>query len=419
MAQISSNAFNITIKPVTVSLLPAWVPPVGYFSDVPMTNNPVDITPALYMGDSQGSDSQFINWGGSALLRDFSTLGAQVYYSSGHEASPTTPNMQFALICDFSSLQWSSTNAPLSRNSVSIANSAGTFSDGTPYAPHTYLGLQELPTTWGGGPRGSLVSFFWAGSIYQNKINILDVSKSTFGYSQLTTKQSQNIDPTRIRFSRGGADGGSYPITVIDNVRQGWWAATTGSVDYTLFISKSGEITQFPALGGNLANGTMVLCGKLNLLIAIDGGYNSGPYAGEGYRSLYIRNLNTGVAYKNFTSGIVPSLGDGYDGSAQTYNRPDMMGLQWVEELGCIVGLDGTTSPPSIVKLSPPISSPETSPWTWSSVEVKHWPADKTGSVVLKNARNGMWSKFRWIPSLQGFVYCTAKDSKPQILRIK
>ncbi|WP_426116153.1 hypothetical protein [Massilia sp. PWRC2] len=418
MTQVFSNAFSIKIKPVTSSILPTWVPPTGYFADVPMSNNPADVVPALYAGDSQGADSAFVNWGGSAVLRDFSPLGAQVYYSSGHEPSPDTPNMQFALICDFSTLQWSATNVPNSKNSISTITSIGVFSDGTPYTPHTYLGLQELPAAWGGAKRGSLASFFWAGNNYLNRINLLDVSKSNFGYTQLTTKQSQNVDPTRIRFSKDGADGGSYPITVIDNVRQGWWVATTGSVDYTLFVDKTGAITQFPALGGNLANGTIVLCGKLDLLIAIDGGYSSGNYSGQGYRSLYLRNLTSGITNYNVTLGVVPSLGDGYDGSVGTYNRPDMMGLQWVEELGCIVGIDSTVSPPVIVKLSPPMYNPETNPWTWSKVEVKHWSSDTSGSTALKSARNGMWSKFRWIPSLQSFVYCTAKDGKPQIVRI-
>jgi hypothetical protein len=327
--------------------------------------------------------------------------------------------MQFSLICDVSTLLWSTANIPLAGNPANSFGPDGMAPDGTPYTPHTYLGLQEMPTSWGGGQRGSLASFFWAGSTFQNRINLLDVSKTRHGYTQLATTQPQNADPSRIRFSQLSADGGSYPITVIDTARQGWWAASVGSNAYTLFISKTGEIRQYPAVGGNLANGALVLCPSLNLLIAVDGGYSAGSYAGTGYRSLYLRDLNTGTLTRTTTLGPVPSLTNGYDGSVNTFHRPDVMGLQWVEELGCVVGLDQSASPPVIVKLTPPASDPATGQWTWSTVNtLQHWVQDNGGQATLQSTLNGPWSKFRWVPSLQAFVYGTARNRKPQILRL-
>jgi hypothetical protein len=419
MVQITSNSFSVVIKPIVVNpAIPAWVPPAGYFADVPMLNNPYDVTPSMYAGDSMGLNSQFIDWGGSAILRDFSPLGAQVFYASGHESSMTQPNIQCALICDFSTLTWSVSNLPAAPNSSSMLLPTGMFPDGTPYAPHTYLGLQEMPAAWGGGKRGSLVSFFWAGSSYVNRINVLDVSKGTGGYSQMNTKQSENLDPTRIRFSRVGTDAGTYPITVIDLVRQGWWVAASGAADYTLFVSKTGDIKQYPALGGNMANGTMVNCTGLNLLMGIDGGYHAGPTATNAYRTLYIRNLVTGAVTTNTTLGTVPSTSDGYGGEPGSFNRPDVMGLQWVEELGCVVGFDQSTTPPTVVKLTPPKVNPASEPWTWSTLTLQHWPNDKIGSPDLRVVTNSVWSKFRWVPALQAFVYCAARDVKPQVLRI-
>lgn len=415
MAQLSSNVFKVEIQPARpVGSVPAWVPPAGFFADVPMLNYPQDVTPAIYAKDSFGTDSHFVMWGGSAILRDYSPLGAQVYYSGGHEASKGLPNIQCALICDFSSLLWSTANIPTKANPGNSFGADGLAPDGTPYTPHSYLGLQELPAAWGGGKRGSLVSFFWAGSSYPNKVNLLDVSAPSGGYSQLATSQPQNANPAKIRFSRVSADGGAYPISVIDHARQGWWASTTGSVDYTLFISRSGEIRQHPALGGNLANGALVLCPSLNLLIAIDGGYATG----SGHRSLHLRDLNSGTVTRSVTLGPVPSLTNGYDGSVNTFHRPDTMGLQWVEELGCVVGFDQTVSPPALVKLTPPASDPATRAWTWSTVTVKHWPNDAGGQVQLQSAQNGVWSKFRWVPSLQAFVYGTAKNRKPQVIKL-
>jgi hypothetical protein len=417
MAQkIESNVFSVVIaQPRVPGVLPEWVPPAGHFADVPMKNNPQDVTPSIFKGDYYGADSPFVMWGGSAILRDFSALGAQVYFSGGHEAAAGFPNMQFSLICDFSTLLWSAANVPVNANPNDVFDKAtGIAPDGTPYCAHTYLGLQEIPKSWGGGKRGSLASFFWGGSVWPNRINVLDVSTQTHGYSQLKTVQSQNADPSQIRFSRASAGGGSYPITVMDEARQGWWAATPGSVEYTLFVSKTGDVRQYPALGGNLASGSMVLCPSLNLLIAIDGGYA----AGSGPRSMHFRNLNTGEVTRSATLGLVPALGNGYDGSINTFHSPEMMGLQWVEELGCIVGLDQNVTPPVVVKLTPPASHPDTASWTWSTMTLQHWPQDANGQASLQKVQNGVWSKFRWVPSLQAFVYGTSKNRKPQILKL-
>lgn len=418
MAQVSSAPFGIRIVPNNQPAgVPAWVPPPGYFADVPMKNMPQDVTPALYRSVSDAMDNPFIVWGGSAILRDYSSLGAQVYYSGGHEATTSLPNVQFSLICDFSTLTWSVANVPTTAN-IATTFIEGYAPDNTPYTPHTYLGLQELPRAWGGGVRGSLLSFFWAGSPYENRINVLDVAQLNYGYSRFVTRQPQNADPTRIRFTAGDTSRGTYPITVMDDVRQGWWAATNGTAHYTLFVSRTGEITQHPALGGNLANGALVLCNRLNLLIALDGGYSSGPYAGSAYRRMYIRNLVTGASTTISTAGTVPSLTDGYDGGGANFHRLDSLGLQWVDELGCIVGLDQTVSPPVVVRLTPPATDPATAAWTWERVPLQHWPNDSGGQAQLQAARNNIWSKFRWVPSLHAFVYGTAKNRRPQVIKL-
>jgi hypothetical protein len=417
----NTAALTVTPAPAPVPTgLPAWVPPPGFFADVPMLNNPQDITPSIYKGNA--NDSFYMNnpfgvWGGSAILRDYSALGAQVYFSGGHESSFALPNVQFSLICDFSTLLWSTANLPVAANSFgSFVN--GYAPDGTPYCPHTYLGLQEVPKAWGGGGKGSLASIFFGGSGFDNAINFLDVSRTSLGYSKLPTQQPQNAAPGKISFSANSARS-SYPITVTDYARQGWWATTLGQVDFLLFISKTGTITQYPALGGNLSSASLVLCTSLNLLIAIDGGYSAGQYAGNGFRTLYIRDLNTGAMAKNATVGTVPSLIAGYDGGTMNYHSPDVMGLQWVEELGCIVGFDQSTVPPTIVKLTPPSSNAMTTPWTWSRVTtLRHWPQDTSGQDTLQTVQNFAWSKFRWVPSLQAFVYGSAKDRKPQIIRL-
>lgn len=419
MSQASSNVFTITVaaNPVTRPVLPAWVPPAGFFADVPMTNTPISVTPSIYKRDNYIMNTPFVIWGGSAILRDYGTYGAQVYYSAGHESSAGLPNLQFTLICDFNTLTWKTANVPLQSNASGSFDANGYAADGTPYNPHSYLGLQEMPTAWGGGPKGTLVSFFWAGSRFPNRLKLMDVSRPQLGYSQLATRQPQNAAPAEIRFS-AAITGGNYPTTVIDEQRQGWWAAVNGKVDYTLFISKSGDITQYPALGGNLSNGVLTLCPKLNLLVAVDGGYINGAYANGSFRALYIRNLATGAVTRNTTLGTVPALLGGYDGGGLNFHRPDTMGLEWVDELGAMFGLDQSVTPPELVKLTPPATNPAINPWTWSKVPVQHWDKDVGGQAQLQAAENGAWSKFRWSKQLQGFVFCSDQQRKPQIIKL-
>jgi hypothetical protein len=418
MAQYSSNSFSVVIQPPReVAAVPAWVPPAGYFADVPMTNFPQEVTPAIFAGQAKPMQAPFSHWGGSAVLRDVSPLGAQVYYSAGHETSANSLNLQQTLICDFSTLRWTVANLPVAGNTLGSFKD-GIAPDGTPYCPHTYLGLQEMPKAWGGGPLGSLVSFFWAGAGFPHKINLMDVSKPTLGYSQLATTQPGNDDPSKIRFLQG-AQGGAYPVTVIDEAREGWWVAVNGQAQFTLFVSKTGRITQVPALGGNMQNGALVLCQSLGLLVAIDGGYASGQYASSSHRTLHIRNLRTDAVTRSTANGGVPSLQDGYDGGTSNYHRPDTMGLQWVEELGCVVGFDQMATPPALVRLTPPANNPHTEPWTWSTVmPLRHWPQDVGGQDSLQLCENTVWSKFRWIPSLQAFVYCSAHNRRPQVIKL-
>jgi hypothetical protein len=87
MSQASSQPFTITVRPAPQTALPAWVPPAGYFADVPMLNFPQDVSPSIYPVDNYLMNNPFVIWGGSAILRDYSALGAQVYYSGGHESA--------------------------------------------------------------------------------------------------------------------------------------------------------------------------------------------------------------------------------------------------------------------------------------------------------------------------------------------
>lgn len=409
----------------------SWLPPAGYFADVPMTNSPTDVTPAgIYIANDM--DAPFILWGGSAILGDYSTYGAQVYHSAGHETTGAQPNIQTTLVCDFTTLQWKSVNNPPATNNASVFNQTTMLApDGTAYAPHTYLGLQELPAAWGGGVKGSLMQFLWAGgSGVQNLINVMDVNQATHGYTQLTTNQPQNSVPNKLSFGPNGTiSGGQFPVTVIDRVKQGWWLSTDGTASYTLFVNKNGTVDQYPALGGNSQFSAMFLARSLNLLVVADGGYTAAAAAALGqnpnvHKALYVMDL-AALPSSSVTvvlcDGPVPALRQGFDASGDlNFHAPRQIGLEWVDELGAAYGLDDTTpGTPVLYKLTPPAVNPKTANWTWSQVALQHWSeGDPSGSATLRAATNTVHSKFRWNPALHAFVYATSKSAKPQVIKV-
>lgn len=435
------------------SNLPSWVPPSGYFADVPVTNLPSTLTPTIYAGDTQVMKRCYEDWGGGAWLRDFSLLGGYVLYSAGHEANDSAPNIQLTQVLDFSTLTWVVRNVPAQANSLisfqpysgaanwpdvtTLGTPGYSTNDNTPYSPHTYNGLQEMPTAWGGGSKGTLVSFFFGGSGWRNRVNLMDVSQATGGYSKLTTTQAaQGANSGYISFAAsGGVKGGSYPISAIDEIRQGWWTGSGGAQpDYTLFIHKSGTITQYPLIAGsnNLYDAVCYApsLGTSGLVLGIRCGYDPSVAVQIGesqtiYKTLSILEASTGLAVTGvpFVTGTVPAHRAGFGGiggASICFHAPIQLGLQWVEELGAIYGLDDTTDAanPVVVKLAP-TGDPKTAPWAWSTVSLAHWTAgDPTGQAALQSVIFNVHSKFRWIPTLSAFVYASAADKKPQIIRV-
>lgn len=391
--------------------VPSWMPPAGYFADVPMINTAESARNGNF--STGEANSAFAFWGGSAWLRNMGLYGSQVYHAGGHESSGASPNVQMALRCDFETLTWTSSNGPVDGyNASSTFDANGWAPDGTPYAPHTYMGLHEFPAAWGGSDT-KMARFFFAGSGWENRIIMLDVSQFAGGYTQFATTQPANTVTTKIAFGSGGTlSTGSYPAVVQDDVRQGWWACKQAVADYMLFIAADGTITQHAPLNGNMQQGALVLAPSLGAegsLIVLDGGYDPGG------RWMAVRDLATGVTTSFNTIGEVPGRTAGYDGPDMNFHDLGRIGLHWVEELGAIYGMDDDGT---IVKLTPPISDPQTTAWTWSIVSIAHWSADTSGYPTLRVPTAAAWSKFRWIPSLQAFVVCTGAPFKPQVIKL-
>lgn len=384
-----------------------------------MRNTPFDVTPAIYTSNDMAS--AYDNWGGSAILKDYSPLGAQVLHSAGHEAAAGLPNVQYALICDFSTLLYSVANVPVAPNPGNTAAiPSGNFPDGTPYSGHSYLGLQEFPAAWGGGPKGSLMSFSIAGSPFQDRARSLDVSKPIGGYGVI---DKTDIGGISNKVGATTPDGGTYPTTTIDYKREGWWLDDFSQQrQSTIFLSKTGAVTLVPPVHGNMSDGCIVVCHSLDLLVAASGGYMSRPFNNPSSRQLRIRDLASGTVSSVDTTGVYPSLSIGYDSDPNAkpvYLALSKLGMQWVDKLGMMVGFDQVTTPPRVVTLTPG-ADPKVNAWTWGFMTVKHWDqGDASGQPnLVAPERNNIWSRFRFVDALDAFVLASDSHHKPQVIRL-
>lgn len=408
----------------------SWVPPSGYFADVPMTNYPVDIRPAVYAGEGFAMRAPFLTYGGSAVLRDFSALGAQAFYSGGHETSAGQTQVGLVVLCDFSSLTWYVRNVPLNANPANTSDDEGRYPDNSYYCFHTYDGLQEFPAAWGGGPLGTLAAI--GRDVYNpagKAITLANVSyASSAGYATMATNTPGSPVPTRLRWGTNSTSM-NQPTSAPDIARQGWWVVDSrGANNYSLFIHKSGLATQHKPINSNLDNGQLLYIESKGLLVALTGGYTSASPTAA-YKTLWIRDTynphptdSDDFYYATATGGDSLFLSDGYDNDGvNNYHGPAFGGIQWVEELQAAYGFDydPDTSTSRIVKLSPPASGDwKTGVWTWSILPLQHWAAgDPNGRTFIEKGTGSPFSRFRWVPALHAFVYTADGDRKPQVFK--
>lgn len=391
--------------------VPAWVPPSGYFADIPATNYAGDVAQSPYSFGEVGAI--FNRWTGGCILRDYSVLGAWTCLGAGH--SPGQPDIRINPVFDFSTLTWYGRNALTSLtghypDDPTQLNDKGLFViDVAPNTmclnPHTYLGVQEMPAAWGGGSQGSIMQFSYAGSNYISRVNIFDASRPTYGHSQLVTVQAGATPTNEIRMIQNGVNPAFYPISARDDTRQGWWFEANLTHDYTLFCDKVGNISQFPSIHGNSLYACMTHVTSKDLLVFLNGGTST---------TMKVRNLATGVT--NTVPLIGPTLCFNAGGNE---SRPEIGGFLWVEELGVIAGIDCMNLPMKFMIITPPSANADTAAWTISEVPMQHWSAgDPSGSSTIRFAQNGNFSKFQWVPALHAFVLATSHDTKPQVFKI-
>jgi hypothetical protein len=143
---------------VPKSTLPDWVPLVGTFKEFSL-NRPMDEFP-------QWIRSSLEIWAGGCYVRDMSPYGGIAWQGGGeHTETFDEPGGMNALNIYSRQFEWVS-RSPVSPHHHDLYNPAPVIDpygewadDHSAQVTHTYNGVQEWPSAFGGGPRGSAVIF--------------------------------------------------------------------------------------------------------------------------------------------------------------------------------------------------------------------------------------------------------------------
>lgn len=393
MAATSSNAFSISIEPG----LPSWVPAQGTFANISL-NTISQITPAGWpTGNSLEIAGPFRNWCGGAYIPEFSPLGGYAVHGSGH-LSAGSVLATGVFVFNLSTRLWehvcnSSRNM---RESVDSTNQYSEFDDGSPYPPHTYDGLVPLPTSLGGGPRGSLVRFFHAGGSGLNAVHAFNLNSATLGI----TRVIDNISMSGASFN--------YPMACFDSKRNGYWVLNYNGAGGLKFVNPVGwGVTAYAS--GYSTYGD-------NALIYIPDPYDClvgcGRTSGSGGFAVFVAPL-AGGGTPSFTqvspSGTAPpdiaSSGGKYGGHWSTL----------LQQLVSYTSNGGYT----VYKLRPPVPPAPVngSGWAWTSETLTGVGGATPETAELSNGA-GPYSRFIEVPAIKCFIWADRMGGPVQAWRL-
>lgn len=414
MAATSSSPFRVQI--VARPSLPAWVPPPGTFAEFTL-NVPHDAQPAIYAGANR-AERVFANWCGAAFIADYGPRGAVAYHGGGEHFATLDSQGVIVLDCDTRLYDWRCVPAVPHTQQVAGGGDATNvwgeyINDGTAQSPHTYNSLCEMPASFGGGPRGSLVRVASnAGDVSVPTVfadgyactHRFDLSKAIGGHSRLTGDNVYNSDgsggPTR---DQGGG-------ACIDRLRQGWWSMPRGpgSGPNLSFTSKTGQITTHSQLAKSVEFPTLHHFHEVDVLVLM------GQIPNE---HIWIcRPAND----RQWTP--IRPVGDTSLLQEGSIVYVGYLGPRWSTILKAFVGMEyfdlgGTTI--NVWKLAPPpLDQLFTGTWTWTREPLTTHDGSRMDRKDAA-AGNGSWGKLLECPSLRSFVWTRHSLAKGQLLRLQ
>lgn len=180
------------------------------------TNTAYDITPPG-MTTSQWSYALFNNFGGGALVRDYSVAGAWGIIGGGHGV----PHQTGAALFDFTDATWKR-RAPSDQTSAygpddfAEADTTGSphwYVSGTtvPAPAHGWQTICEMPKWMGGGPKGSL--------IYVQRTAICNESR----YSQYSYRFDLDSGVWSVLSANANTRNEHEGAAILDETRRRWW----------------------------------------------------------------------------------------------------------------------------------------------------------------------------------------------------
>ncbi len=256
MATATSRPFQIRVA-APVGGLPAWASPTalppGTFREVGL-NTMDQARPPFAHFPSGCLVATLANWCSAAFIGDFSPRGGVAYWGGGEHGcdnasypvvmiwNAETRLFEYACAAKVPHFQFTSNKA--CANTDPTDDWGHWLSDGGVQPIHSYNGLAEYPSAWGGGPRGSLL----CGA---RKYSHSHTRQAPGWNHTMSFNLSFQINPgTRIGGIANYVDGpnptegGEYVGCCKDTLRQGWWSTIAdGYVRRILFTHKSGTIT--------------------------------------------------------------------------------------------------------------------------------------------------------------------------------
>jgi hypothetical protein len=395
MTTILSTASTISVVSASYSLpAPGQATLLG-------TNVANDIKPSTHTNDAWNY-SLMESYGGGSFVASFSSHGAYVIAGTGGHNAP--PNFG-AAVFDFADATWKridNANGMPWRSSDIVAGGgeydsaaeisiSGVTPNAVPLPSHTYMHAEEIPSSQGGGPRGSiLLSCSLSGSSNGNNSSMYShrFDLSTGMWSRLSTN----------RMDAAGAyiDFWAEGTTVRDSQTGRYWAFT-----YRCFADN--PIYMDP--------GTWTWKSQ-----SWNGGSDIGWVHGSAWfdpaRRLILWNTDNGllrgVAVDNISSGIKTLARSGVDMPTQ-YGR----GNRWAysPDHDAFFGYGGSGQ--TIYKLTPPSSNPLTNTWTVTSQGITG--ATLASSTSQNNTRS--YSRFFYVPALRCLAWIANTSSRVALIK--
>lgn len=399
---------------ITPLALPSFVPPPGFFADLPASSNATMNSVRPTGWPTSEEKGPFRNWSTAKYLPDVGEYGALVIYGSGHLSPGETlyAGMFVRPLDGTSGWEVRTSHAAMLEYGVpgatfgSYFDSTQTGSVGWPYPGHQYTGVIVQPEACGGTPG-------W-GSVYSVMLGGWGLGGAKAAYKfDLSTP---SVPPVRVIDAMDIAgSGNSYPACIEDFQRGGWWTLNyngNGPLVFTDFATHT-QTDYSGATFNDDKDYQLALAPELGCLIAA-----GGSAAGTGYH----------IRVSVMTAGVPAAFVDVALSGTTPPNA--LAGIEWCPLLGKFASYEGTvnattTVPPEayIIHWLTPPSDLTGGTWVWSQetlapqggATIYHVYNPDSGFVLIYGTRP--YSKFRWVPKLKSFVFGEGLDGPVKLWR--